>query len=179
MQIIDALLLIPLVLGAYIGFQKGLFAMAGKLLSVMAAFVGSIVGLHFIEKFLLHFFPALQNSSKAIAFGSTFLVTLAISYLFVYFLSHIGFQKVKLEGMDNALGAVVGAFRFGFWILIVVFLLAALDKQDFIISKEQKEKSVLYQSFQKINQFSLHFLIDHPNMQALKTQVEGWYNAKA
>ena len=69
MQIIDVLLMIPLILGGYIGFQNGLFETAGKLLAALISFSLTVLSLHYLERILLHFFAsALTGYGKIFSF---------------------------------------------------------------------------------------------------------------
>lgn len=179
MQIIDALLMIPLILGGYIGFQNGLFETTGKLLAAVAALVITVLSLHYLEAILLHFFASvLTGYGKIYSFILTFFIVLALFYGLIYFLSQKGFQKLKLEGLDNFFGGVVGVVRFGFFALIFVMLVHFLDTTHFVLSKGHKEKSVLYTGFEQINQFTLDFVLAHPNMVALKQEVQNLYSSK-
>lgn len=170
--------MIPLILGGYIGFQNGLFETAGKLLAALISFSLTVLSLHYLERILLHFFAsALTGYGKIFSFILTFFIVLGISYALLYFLSQKGFQKLKLEGLDNIFGGLIGMLRFGFFALVFVMLVHFLDTKHFLLSKEHKEKSVLYKSFEQINQLSLNFVLEHPNMVALKKEAQNLYSS--
>ena len=123
MQLLDVLILIPLIVGAYWGFLKGLFYSAGKLIALLASFVLAVFCCdYWLPIFqLLPFQEALKHRYLLIGFVLSFFVFLLLTYKSLRFLSHKGFSKIKMEGLDAVLGSVLGMSRFGF--LVAIFLM--------------------------------------------------------
>ncbi len=122
MKLIDIILLIPIVYGVYIGYQKGLVTMIFELISII---LGIILGFKLMQvgiSFLYQYFP---NMPKILPFLS-FLIIFTLVLMGVRM---IGFAiKTMLDftifaGMlDNLAGAFVGLLRWTFTVSIIVFL---------------------------------------------------------
>lgn len=122
MNIIDIVLVIPLILGAFAGFKRGFVL---EIVSFLALFLGILGGLHF-----LHWGIGLLNehfnlAGKIVPFLSFLMIFVGIIVL----LNILGkaLKKVihmtPLGGVDTIVGAAIGAFKWAFMFSVVIWVI--------------------------------------------------------
>lgn len=146
MNYIDIILLLPLLYGAYKGFSKGLIIEIATLMGLVLGVYAAIKFSGYTEGFLRDFLDITSKYLSYIALGITFLVVVLVVYLFGKMLTKL-IDIMSLGLVNKLLGTVLGVAKY--FIILCVFLLIvdALDDKFQFISKEAKEKSLLYDPF--------------------------------
>ena len=176
MQWIDILILIPLILGAYIGFQHGFFSTMGKFFASILALILSVFLCGILFE-ILHYFCGdfFLNYQRIIAFTLSFSLSLSLAYFSVRFLSQKGFKALKMEGLDAIFGGFMGVFRGAFIVWLFVWMAEFVESVYPMRFKKERENSVMYQFFVKIHHQSSKILYDHPNLQAIHQDLKTLY----
>ena len=122
MNLIDVVLVIPLVLGAFAGFKRGLVL---EIVSFLALFLGIIGGFHFLHWGINLLHEQFQIAGKIVPFLAFLMIFTGIIVL----VSIVGkaLKKVvhmtPLGGVDTLVGAVIGAFKWAFMLSVFVWII--------------------------------------------------------
>jgi membrane protein required for colicin V production len=123
LNIIDIIILVPLVLGAIGGFRKGFILEIASLLALILAVIG---GFHFLHWGISVLTNNFQLSGKFLPFLAFLLIFVAI----VLFVNAVGrilkkiVQMAFLGGVDRIAGAALGALKFVFFFSLIVWVFA-------------------------------------------------------
>lgn len=143
MNYIDIILIIPLIIGAWRGFKKGLII---ELFTLLALLVGIYCAIHFSNytaELLKDNFNADGDYMPIVAFTVTMLVVGAI----VFFTGELVEKAIKLValGMVNKIfGAIFSFTKVLFILSILIILLEGYDQDENLMKKDLKENSLLY-----------------------------------
>ena len=152
MNILDALILLPISWGAYKGFKKGfIFEVA----IVMALILGLLGGFKFADiasEYLSAAFNIKNSLLPFMSFLTVFILIIISTILFARMLE--GVIKIAALGTVNKiLGLLLGITK---WVVIVgtvLFFFAPFDVKYDILSEEKKNNALLYnpaQEFAKV-----------------------------
>lgn len=152
MNLLDVIIAIPLLWGAYRGFKRGLIFEALMI-------IGLIIGLYAAFKFSSLAQGLLQNvvaENSAIlpffSFALVFAAVLLVMILFAKFLE--GILKIASLNLFNQIaGALLGIFKFGLVVSVVLWSFKALEPHWDFISSDMKNKSLLYEPVLKTTSF--------------------------
>lgn len=157
MNYFDAVLLIPLLWGAWRGFQRGL-------IFEIAMIIGLILGLYLAFKFSVLFegFVSKHISTTAVHYISFFLVFVLV-ILIMILLAKL-FESILKIGNLTVFNKVSGAlFGIGKYLLItsiILTLFRPVDDHLKLLKPEWKTESVLYSPIVKASQFIFPALSD-------------------
>lgn len=150
MNVVDIILVVPLIWFLYIGFKKGLIV---ELSSLVALILGIYAALHFssyAENFILNTFNIAAQYVPIAAFVVTFIIVVIIVFLIGKILER--FVNLLALGFLNKLaGAVFGLLKISVIISIIFIIFNNLNIA--IVSDEKKENSLLYQPIERIAPF--------------------------
>ncbi len=152
MNLLDVIIAIPLLWGAYRGFKRGLIFEALMI-------IGLIIGLYAAFKFSSLVQGLLKNvvsENSAIlpflSFALVFAAVLLVMILFAKFLE--GILKIASLNLFNQIaGALLGIFKFGLVVSVVLWSFKALEPHWDFISSDMKNKSLLYEPVLKTTSF--------------------------
>lgn len=142
MEILDILLILPLIYGAWKGFQKG-FIM--ELFTILALVVGLYAAFNFSDKFSKHmeFGKETHSYMPAISFVVLFLLVGAMVYFGGKALEQV-LKIAQLSAFNKIIGATLGVFKWLYLTACVLVFIVSFDKEEKIIKKSNKEKSFMY-----------------------------------
>ena len=142
MEILDILLILPLLYGAWKGFQKG-FIM--ELFTILALVVGLYAAFNFSDKFSKHmeFGKVAHSYMPAISFIVLFLLVGAMVYFGGKALEQV-LKIAQLSAFNKVVGATLGVIKWLYLTACVLVFLVSFDKEEKIIKKSNKEKSFMY-----------------------------------
>lgn len=126
MRIIDLVLLIPLIFGAYKGYQKGLIM---ELIQLVAFVLAIVLGLKLIHVGVFYLEPYVGDVNGFLPILSFFLIFIATIYL-MQFVGKLakGFAKVILLGwLDNFAGGVVSLLKWAFALSLLIWVAHSVD----------------------------------------------------
>lgn len=144
MNLLDVIIAIPLLWGAYRGFKRGLIFEALMI-------IGLIIGLYAAFKFSSLVQGLLKNvvsDNSAIlpflSFALVFASVLLVMILFAKFLENI-LKITSLNLFNQIAGALLGIFKFGLVVSVVLWSFKTLEPHWDFISSDMKNKSLLYE----------------------------------
>jgi len=140
LRTLDLILLIPLLIGAYTGYKRGLIMELVGIIALIMAVMGAFKLLHTGIEFLSKYIPAYSNFIPFIAFIGIFIGILIL----VNMLGHATkkFLDLTILGVfDNFAGAIIGIFKWAFLVSIVLWLSLQVN---LVVPNALTEKSILY-----------------------------------
>jgi len=142
MEILDILLILPLIYGAWKGFQKG-FIM--ELFTILALVVGLYAAFNFSDKFSKHmeFGKEVHSYMPAISFIVLFLLVGAMVYFGGKALEQV-LKIAQLSAFNKVVGATLGVFKWLYLTACILVFLVSFDKEEKMIKKANKENSFMY-----------------------------------
>lgn len=152
MNLLDIILLIPLLWGLYKGFRKGLIF---ELTTFVALFAGIYGALHFsgiAESYLVAALGEEPDHLPLIAFGTTFLFILVVVHLIGRALSKM-VKWVALGLLDRLLGSLFGFLKMAlFMIAILILVRSFYPGKGEIVPEGMQEDSLILSEMDRITQ---------------------------
>jgi membrane protein required for colicin V production len=157
MNYFDIIILIPLLWGAWRGFQRGL-------IFEIAMIIGLLLGLYLAFKFSMLFEGLVSkhissNGVHYISFFLVFILVILIMVLLAKFLESI-LKAVKLNAFNKIAGAVFGILKYLLITSIILTLFRPVDEQLKLLKPEWKEESLFYAPVVKASQYIFPALND-------------------
>jgi membrane protein required for colicin V production len=140
MKMLDLIILLPLIYGAYKGYKRG-FIMS--LFMLLAVIVGLYAAFHFTDLIVDYGKEHFEWSSKyssPITFLSLFLVVGAGVYFGGKVLESV-IKLAKLSVLNSLAGALLGLLQWIYFVGSLLLMLISFDQKEKIISKETKQHS--------------------------------------
>jgi membrane protein required for colicin V production len=153
MEILDILLILPLLYGAWKGFQKG-FIM--ELFTILALVVGLYAAFNFSDKFskYMEFGKETHSYMPAISFIVLFLLVGAMVYFGGKALEQV-LKIAQLSAFNKVVGATLGVFKWLYLTACILVFLVSFDKEEKMIKKANKENSFMYALNSGVLKYSL------------------------
>lgn len=142
-NLLDILILVPLLFWAYQGYKKGLII---SLASLAALILGLYFAFYFSDYTAGKLTEYFTISEKYLAIIS-FIVTFVVVVLAVILVGNIlqKFIDILLLGfLNKAAGAVFGVFKGALYLSVLFFLINYFDPGHHLIKEETRSKSLLY-----------------------------------
>ncbi len=142
MNIVDIILCIPLIWFGFKGFKKGLII---EITSLVALILGIYIAYHF-SSITAEFLTSNFDMKKNVALIS-FIITFVGVVIGIYFIGKLveKFVDIVQLGFVNKIGGLVfGILKTAFIISTLFYIVASVDKDDLLVSKEIKDDSLLY-----------------------------------
>lgn len=152
MNIIDILLAIPLLWAIYKGFTKGLIIEVATLVALILGIYGALHFSDFTASFIRDRLDYDSRYMGYISFVVTFLVIVIGVNIIGRLLDKV-VEVVALGFVNRILGVVFSLAKAVLILCIVVNLVDRLDQRFNFISKEKKEKSLLYEPLNDVAGF--------------------------
>lgn len=144
MNVIDIIIVIPVIWIAWKGFSKGFIMEAASLAALMAGIYCSIHFSGFISGLLDKWFTIESAYVPLIAFALTFILVIILIHLLAKLIDRV--VKAAALGLVNRIaGAAFGAAKALLIIAVIILLFNRFDKQNRILKEELKQGSLLYQ----------------------------------
>ena len=150
MNYLDILLVIPLIIGAWRGFKKGLII---EFFTLLALLVGIYAGIHFsdfVSGVLKNNLGMTSQYVPVIAFTITFLGVGAAVYFAGKMLER-AVSVVALSPVNKMLGLFFGMIKMLFFTSAALVILESYDEKGEFIPDDLKEKSLLYHPVKKVS----------------------------
>ncbi len=186
MNYLDFILVVPLIIGAWKGFKKGFIIEIFTLLALFAGLYGAIHFTDYIAEILKRDLSVESEYMPIIAFIITFLLVGAM----VYFLGKMLEKAVSVVALSTAnkfAGLLFGATKMLIVSGIIVVVLESIDEKNDIISRDLKERSILYEPLKEMaytglpalkesSLFKHHFFQDIFNTDKIESAIEDKVN---
>lgn len=154
MNLLDLLLLIPVVWLCIRGFSKGfiieLASLIGLVLGILAAWYFS----GYVIDFLKDYFTLTEQVLRIIAYVVIFLAVMLVVYLIGKAIEKVA-EVVMLGWLNKLLGAIVGLAKGIVLVGIILFIFEKADPNNKVIKPHVKEKSMFYQPIMEV----VHFVV--------------------
>lgn len=150
MNAIDIVIIIPMLWGAYKGFTKGLIVEVASIASLLLGIYGAIHFSGFMAKILADKFGMTSQYTPLIAFAIVFLGIVLVVFLIAKLINKLT-EKIALGTVNKILGAVFGIAKFTLIMSIVFIIFNKADEKASLISKETKDKSLLYNPMMQLS----------------------------
>ena len=144
MNILDIVIAIPLLWGAYKGFQRGV-------IYEIAFIIGLIIGLYaafklsgWVETFLKTIVDASSVIPHWVSFAIVVGVILAIFLLYAKLLEGV-LKAGDLNAINKIFGALFGLLKFSLVVSVILWGLKSLEPQFNFINAQTKNESKLYE----------------------------------
>jgi membrane protein required for colicin V production len=144
MNLLDIILIIPLIWFAYRGFSRGLII---ELASLAALILGIYASIHFswyAAEFLAENFDLGEKYLPIISLIVTFVVVVLIVYAVGKIVEKL-VDIVALGFLNKMFGMAFGILKAALFLSVVLLIINAFDDDNNLISQKQKDQSMLYQ----------------------------------
>ena len=157
MNVLDIIIIIPLVFGAFKGFRKGLLM---ELVSLLALLLAVIASFYFMQRGVILLTPYLGNDNSLLPVFSFVIIFIAV-LMGVFYLGRI-LKKILdvtlLGSIDDVAGAILGFLKWG---LVFSVFLWLFDKGGILLPESLTNGSVLFP----------YIVVYAPNLLAVVTDV--------
>jgi membrane protein required for colicin V production len=153
MEILDIILILPLIYGAWKGFQKG-FVM--ELFTILALVVGLYAAFNFSDQFskYMEFAKVDHSYMPALSFLVLFLAVGAMVYFGGKALEQV-LKIAQLSTINKVVGASLGLLKWLYVSACVLMFFVSLDKNEKVVKKSNKENSFMYAINSGVLKYSL------------------------
>jgi membrane protein required for colicin V production len=140
LRILDLILLVPLLIGAYTGYKRGLIMELVGIIALILAVMGAFKLLHTGIEFLSKYIPEYSNFIPFIAFIGIFIGILILVNLLGRMTKKF-LDLTILGAFDNIAGALIGIFKWAFLLSVVLWLSLQVNLE---IPDALTDNSILY-----------------------------------
>ena len=152
MNILDIIIAIPLLWGAYRGFKRGfvfeIFMLIGLILGLYIAFKFSSLLNGWVSKIVSADSAVIPYLSFIIVFASILLILIFLARLLENIL-----KAISLNALNQVAGAVLGIIKFALVTSIILWSFKALEPHWNFINDSTKKQSLLYEPVLKTASF--------------------------
>ena len=175
-NLLDIIILIPLLLFAWNGYKKGLIIEVASLAALVIGLYAAFFFSDFAAGLLNDLFDMEQKYVAVFAFILTFVAVLFLVITIGKIVQK--FVDILLLGFLNKLaGAVFGILKGALLLSILIFVINYFDFGEYIIKKDAREKSIFYEPVESIAPVlyswldSKNFTFDIPDKDELMDKV--------
>jgi len=140
LSIIDIIIIVPLVIGAYSGYRKGFIMEVVSLLALILAVIGGFHFLHWGISLLHEHFNLSGRFMPVLSFILIFAAIVLVVNLVGKILKKVA-QMAFLGGLDKVVGAILGGPKWVFFLSLVVWAFQVFGVE---IPEHLQEKSLFY-----------------------------------
>lgn len=152
MSLIDLSIGIVLLWAIYKGFTKGFIVAAASCVSFAIGIWGSIRFSQYLVPIIRERFSCSSSQLPLIAFLFTFLCIILLIYLLAKLLEKL-VEGMALGPANKIGGAVFNCSKYLLVIAVLIFILHTVENSYPVISKQSREKSILYTPLEKTGLF--------------------------
>jgi|SRR6056297_1264391 len=157
MNILDIILVIPLLWALYRGFRKGLIFMIASLTALVLGVLGAVRFHESVGEFLKNLFVINPEHLNLISFAVAFIFIVLVVHLAAFLVDKL-IKAVALSFLNRAAGMIFGLFVSAFIISIILMPLDAANKKREFISLTVINKSLLYSPLKELAPTVLPYL---------------------
>lgn len=143
MNWLDAVILLPLLIGLVRGLMRGLVTELIAILAVILGFIGARMWGHDFSAWIFSQFAWPQPVCDAVAYSLLFIgLAIALNILGKLFTKLL--KTIHLGFVNRLLGGIFGALKWAVIVLTLVFIIDCLDRQFHFMKPELKNSSLTY-----------------------------------
>jgi len=144
MNLLDFIILLPLVWLCIRGFQKGLILELASLIGIILGIIAAYYFANDVQNLIKDYFSFKEHTSKIIAYIAIFLIVMLIVYLIGKMLEGL-INVVAMGWLNKLLGAIVGLAKGVVVVCIILYIFEKTDTHQNVITPGVKEGSFFYQ----------------------------------
>jgi len=148
-NLLDLILLIPLLLFAFNGYKKGIIIEVTTLVALLLGIYAALFFSNFTANLLTGSFNISKEYLNIVAFIVTFIAVLVVVMIIGKLLEKL-VNLLMLGFVNKVAGAVFGILKGALLLSILIFLINYFDTNATIIKKEARTQSVLYKSIEPV-----------------------------
>ncbi len=149
MNILDIILVIPLLWALYRGFRKGLIYMIASLTALVLGILGAMRFHAQTGTILNNWFNINPEHLNLVSFAVTFVFIVIVVHIAAFLVDRL-IKAVALSFLNRAAGMFFGLFVTAFVVSIVLMPIDAANNRKEFINKETIERSLLYQPLKSL-----------------------------
>jgi len=149
MNLLDFLILIPVVWGCIRGFSKGLII---ELATLIGMIVGILAAWYFsadLTAWLKDYFSFGPTVTRMISYALIFLAVMLVFWIIGKIITKV-VDLVMLGWLNKLLGAVFGLLKGVIVAALLLMIIVFFDKNEKVITRQAKEKSMFYQALSNV-----------------------------
>ena len=154
MNLLDLILLIPVVWLCIRGFSKGFIIELASLIGLILGIVAAYYFSGYVMDLMKDYFTFNEQTRRIIAYIVIFLAVMLVVYLIGKALEKV-IDIVMLGWLNKLLGAMVGLAKGVVLVGIILFIIERADPGQKVIKPDVKEKSMFYQPVMQL----VHFIV--------------------
>jgi membrane protein required for colicin V production len=154
MNLLDFIILIPIVWLCIRGFQKGLILELASLIGIILGIIAAYYFAGYVQGFIKDHFSFKEHTSSIIAYIAIFITVMIIVYLIGKMLEGL-IDVIALGWLNKLLGAIVGLAKGIVVVCIILYIFEKTDTRQRVITPPVKEKSMFYQPLMQLVDFVL------------------------
>jgi len=143
MNLLDFLILVPVVWLCIRGFMKGFIIELATLIGIALGILAAYYFADDLQNLLKDYFTFGDTATRIVSYIIVFIIV----WLLVYILGKIAektFDLVALGWLNKLLGAIIGIAKGIVLVCVILFLIEKFDPSQHIIKPHVKEKSMFY-----------------------------------
>ncbi|MBN1133274.1 MAG: CvpA family protein [Bacteroidales bacterium] len=144
MNVLDIILIVPLLFALYRGFKKGLVYMAASLLALILGILGAMRFRTVVGSLLDSWFNIAAEHLNVIAFAVTFILIVMIVHLAAFLVDKL-IKAVALSFLNRLLGMLFGVLVTAFVLSMLLWPVNTINQEREIIKQERIEGSLLWE----------------------------------
>lgn len=157
MNILDIILVVPLLWALYRGFRKGLVYMIASLTALALGILGAMRFHTQTGTILNSWFNINPDHLKLVSFAVTFIIIVLIVHIAAFLVDRL-IKAVALNIVNRAAGMFFGLFVSAFVVSIILMPIDAANSKKEFISPDTVEGSLLYRPLTKLAPAVLPYL---------------------
>lgn len=162
-NLLDVIILIPLLLWAYQGYKKGFIISLASLVALIAGLFFAFYFSYYTADKLKDFFDINEKYLAVISFIVTFIVVLLAVILVGNLLQKL-IDILLLGFLNRAAGLVFGILKGALLLSILIFVINYFDDGKSIIKQEYRDGSLLYEPVESVAPY-LYSLLHLDNLE--------------
>jgi membrane protein required for colicin V production len=150
MNYLDIIIALPLLLGLFKGFKRGFVIEAASLVGLLLATYGGIKLSGYVANILVEKYEFETQFLPVFSFVIVFVGIVILIHLLARVLQ--GFLQLAMLGTVNRIfGSVFCCLKYAVIVSVMLFLLNFFNDDEWLLTKEKKAGSVLYQPLSQIS----------------------------
>lgn len=154
MNLLDFILLIPIVWLCIRGFQKGLIIELASLIGIILGIIAAYYYAGYVQDLIKDYFSFKEHTSRIIAYILIFLAVMLVVYLIGKMVEGV-IDVIALGWLNKMLGAIIGLAKGIVLVGIILYIFEKTDTRQKVITPAVKEKSMFYHPLMEL----VHFVV--------------------
>lgn len=143
MNLLDFIILLPMVWLCIRGFQKGLILELASLIGIILGIIAAYYFAGYVQDFIKDHFSFKEHTSRILAYIAIFLAVMLIVYLIGKMVEGV-IDVIALGWLNKLLGALIGLAKGIVVVCVILYIFEKTDPRQRVITPGVKEGSFFY-----------------------------------